>query len=287
MKAAVDDVVYNRVLRPFRRNRKLTELRRDASDVHSEPLPSRGTETLATGGVGVTVAGHKIHRLKFAPASYGATPRATDRFPGREIDCPVTIRDIPELALMTTVMSRRSRARRGRFVDVGAHCGFWTLIVGGVFESVIAFEPSSYQYSLLQRNCRLNRAQNVVTHKVALSSRSGRASIQVTGLSGGGNTLEPVTLEPLRIEDVPVATLDSFMLDEISLMKVDVEGHETSVLQGALDSIRRCRPDIVFESNTEPGTPKRLLEEAGYNVESCGTGHANMYWARPATDRIA
>jgi hypothetical protein len=47
---------------------------------------------------------------------------------------------------------------------------------------------------------------------------------------------------------IVVRTLDSYGLDGVSILKVDVEGYEEDVLRGAVDTIRRCQPVIFFES---------------------------------------
>ena len=71
---------------------------------------------------------------------------------------------------------------------------------------------------------------------------------------------------------ISVRTFDSFELHDITFMKIDVENHENEVLQGAKETILRCRPIILLENNNHffphifpnPEPHKAVLEEFRY-----------------------
>ncbi len=67
----------------------------------------------------------------------------------------------------------------------------------------------------------------------------------------------------------PIHTIDSFKLSGVTLMKVDVEGHELEVLQGAQETITRCRP-VLYIENDRIGKQEALctfVESLGYSYE--------------------
>jgi FkbM family methyltransferase len=125
---------------------------------------------------------------------------------------------------------------------------------------VYAFEPQKITYDLLLRNIEINRCRNVVAYRVALGHRNRLATTlgDAYELHGRVKTLK----EPHDVhnyggiglgrgeEDVTMMTLDSYQLDKIGLVKIDVEGAERLVLRGAARTIESQRPYVVFEHHT-------------------------------------
>ena len=74
---------------------------------------------------------------------------------------------------------------------------------------------------------------------------------------------------PHSTEGVPSITLDEFVsarnLDKVDLLKIDTDGHELSVLKGAHETIRKCRPLVIFEAGLY------LMEERGVDFRSFAT----------------
>jgi FkbM family methyltransferase len=148
--------------------------------------------------------------------------------------------------------------------------------------TVLAIEPSRREFSRLQRNVELNRLENVRLLAVALSSDDGEALLQIAGYEHegqntlGGSVYEGV--ETLRTEYVKVMSLDSAVTDagltRLDFLKIDVEGGETRLLQGAQTVLRDLRPVILFEvldnALRQQGSNReelmQLLLEAGYVI---------------------
>jgi FkbM family methyltransferase len=124
----------------------------------------------------------------------------------------------------------------GTAVDVGANVGNHTLWFAMICSlNVIAFEPVVHQE--LVDNVRLNRLEDrVQIEPVALGAIDSRATHFGRGRLRTG-----------RNGQIPVRTLDSYQLNDISIIKIDVEGMESDVLRGGVETVERCRPVIYAE----------------------------------------
>lgn len=151
--------------------------------------------------------------------------------------------------------------------DVGAHHGYVTLCASdrvGPRGSVQAFEPSARNRRLLLRHLRWNRIRNVAVHPYALSSFDGWASF------GGGYTSKMCALGR-GSEMVSVRTVTTLLRSEAlaapTFVKLDVEGAEAEVLQGAMDVLPPvARLVIAIHSRETDCGCTALLKEAGYEL---------------------
>jgi FkbM family methyltransferase len=165
----------------------------------------------------------------------------------------------------------------GVFVDVGANIGIFTYLMAtqGQARKVYAFEPEPSTLNCLRRtieaNC-LNGRVEVINQ--GLSNASGTAQFFVSAENRGGHSLEQQALvdENLTVKEtltVEISTLDQLVeskqMTQLDLIKVDVQRHETAVLEGATHSIHRFQPTIMAEIHAESWdaitTP---LAEQGY-----------------------
>jgi hypothetical protein len=115
-------------------------------------------------------------------------------------------------------------------------------------------------------------------HQVALSNEPGRASFYVPIADDGselhlaGNLKNSHSqFEKQNIIDVEVRTLDSFDLEGVQFIKVDVEGSELEVLQGARETIRSDHPALLLEllsgTYTDPlAITRKVCETYGYSA---------------------
>ncbi len=167
-------------------------------------------------------------------------------------------------------------------VDVGAHVGSHTMVYAKRAKFVYAYEPQRVLYRLLLLTCLDNDVYNVVPTCAAISYQSGQAHLS-TRITDGLNTDQPVSYNdgvPRNYggvqlgtdgESVPQLALPA--LEDVALLKVDVEGFEPCVFYGARDLIRASRPVILFERNwkfMDPEVQSTLGipdEVAGFSVE--------------------
>jgi FkbM family methyltransferase len=132
-------------------------------------------------------------------------------------------------------------------VDVGANIGFFTLISSilvGKYGKVYAIEPHPKIYKYLQGNIALNMVENVCTFNVALGSRNGVVKIS----NDKSDDRTSVVTDDSGVT-VPVRRLDQLGIenDSISLLKIDVEGYEKFVIEGAGHVLQKVQC-IYFES---------------------------------------
>jgi FkbM family methyltransferase len=136
-------------------------------------------------------------------------------------------------------------------LDVGACIGTHSVAFashlrdGGV---VHAFEPFCRNFKVLQKNVSLPGRDNIVTHNVAVSNSVGTAAFfeGAENIGAGSIGSGPETSETAQVETV---TLDGYGFARVDFIKIDVEGHESSVLAGASDILRNRRPVIYLEVN--------------------------------------
>jgi FkbM family methyltransferase len=137
------------------------------------------------------------------------------------------------------------------FVDVGAEIGLYTLL--GALSvprgRVIAFEPNPVAARRLSENLALNHLKNVAVRSVAAGSKEGW-TLLTSNLGLGNHIIEDESVG-LGIK-VPITTLDRELSDypNIALVKVDVEGFESRVLEGATSLFQRHRAPVwIVEFN--------------------------------------
>ena len=165
-----------------------------------------------------------------------------------------------------------------RVLDIGAQSGFYSLLLSrlvGPAGTVFAFEPLPANFRILEENLRLNSIQNVMIRREAVSDFSGNISFdfpreEVSLIAG---PLLPS--DNLGTFQVPAISLDEFVRQTggpIHFIKMDVEGAETAVLRGAVQTLKAFHPSMVVELHYD--LPQdglhpaiTLLQELGYQIE--------------------
>jgi FkbM family methyltransferase len=160
-------------------------------------------------------------------------------------------------------------------IDVGANIGVWSrqLLSRRRLRALVAFEPDGRNFELLARN--LNGYANARCEPFAVSDACGTAAFS-TDRDSGQNHLVVAGSGAIRGRRVSTITLDDWLqswpLDRLDLLKVDVEGFELHVFRGATRMLERFRPVLYFEYVPAPGgdplaTPCReLLTSLGYEI---------------------
>lgn len=155
--------------------------------------------------------------------------------------------------------------------DVGANVGFYTLLASrlvGPGGRVFSFEPLPRNIKYLRRHLDANGVTNVTVFEGAVSDRSGTARFDVdaipemTRLSAGGS-LEVQTFQIDELIAAGQATVPT-------LMKIDVEGAEADVLEGARDLLTRHHPTVLLATHNDEVHRRcwDVLAGLGYQVEA-------------------
>ena len=166
-----------------------------------------------------------------------------------------------------------------RVADVGANVGYFTMLAASIVGSegeVLAFEPNSENARLLLLNAAENAFSMVKLYPLALSDRPGHAYFSsFVGSNGGFLTGSNAELADGRGLVVPTATLDDLIKAPLHFMKLDVEGAEYRVLQGALALLASAHPIVTIEfscemvrrvSGIEPRSLLALFLHYGYSI---------------------
>jgi FkbM family methyltransferase len=142
-------------------------------------------------------------------------------------------------------------------LDIGAHHGFYTLLLSRVTGSrgmVFSFEPSPRERKALLRHVSLNRCKNVKVQPLALGAEKKEAELYVVegGETGCNSLRPPVVISGTSRVRVSVMRLDDWIseqkLERVHFIKLDVEGGELEVLRGAVSLLdHRPRPIILAE----------------------------------------
>jgi FkbM family methyltransferase len=123
-------------------------------------------------------------------------------------------------------------------VDVGAHVGLFSYWMVRDFAQLVAVEPVEAHRACWVVNVPARPGD--VLHGCALGAAEGAVRMEGEAASTGGTRVAGPG-------SIRMATLDSFQLPVIDLLKIDVEGYELEVLQGGAETLARCRPVVCVE----------------------------------------
>lgn len=138
----------------------------------------------------------------------------------------------------------------GIAIDVGAAYGLYSWHLSRLTKECIAFEANPESAAILMK-----RLPRTAVYSVALSSSCGKTKLRIPRMGSleitGYSTIEAKNslcqFDGYREIEVPMRTLDSFELDNVCFIKIDVEGHELEVLKGGEKTISQNKPDILVE----------------------------------------
>jgi FkbM family methyltransferase len=168
-------------------------------------------------------------------------------------------------------------ANPGVFFDIGANHGMYCKAMSDVATQVYAFEPHPDNLKIL--NEAVADLPNVTVEPIALSDSEGQIALYCCPANPGGHSIaEPVaqvgTWSHSTDNSIEVATmtLDAYCekhnIQQVSAIKIDVEGAEQFVLQGAKDTLKKNTIVIALETHQtiDLEAVYGILKECGYRV---------------------
>jgi FkbM family methyltransferase len=169
---------------------------------------------------------------------------------------------------------KRFLKSKDNFIDIGANIGLFSLLASryvGTEGIICSFEPTSITYQRLQENIQLNGLKNIRSYRLALSDTNGQAELQIAseGYDAWNSLAKPSSGKVVNSETVATLTLDSFVekenIENVSLIKIDVEGWEIPVLQGAKSLL------------SSPNAPTLMVEFMEENAQNAGFSCKELY----------
>lgn len=203
--------------------------------------------------------------------------------------------------LSTKLFIESCQHRKGDVIDIGANIGYYTMLAARLLpnDTVYAFEPEAGNYINLCDNRNINHFTNIKCFPMALSNVVGRAFLYTSNKeSGEHNIIGSHGLNKNNAYEVTINTLDniwySSQISPVSVIKIDVEGAEYRVIEGAYKVIKQFHPDIFVEC-WEEGLKSdnrtiedlfSLLHELGYsNIRMIDEYTKEVYKALPGLIR--
>ena len=153
-------------------------------------------------------------------------------------------------------------------LDIGAHSGTYTISLAEHCKHVYAFEPQKMTYYSLCGSVALSNIRNASCINIGLGTADqvGKQTLNIVSLDGGGSTLH-ANHNILQTEEIEIRTLDSFNLENIGFIKIDVEDNELQVLQFSQNTLKKSNyPKILFEMNNTNTKLLDFLKGLNYDI---------------------
>ncbi|NHN58563.1 MULTISPECIES: FkbM family methyltransferase [Halorussus] len=187
----------------------------------------------------------------------------------------------PSEVLLTEFLSRSSPG--DVLYDVGANIGNYTLVAAIADREVVSFEPDPEMFCRLQKNIGINDTNLVTAYNIGLANKETTLTFYQSSHQGRGSFNKfNATYDNSHIvgtQDVDVTMLDRIIesdsLPSPNHLKVDVEGFEKEVLQGASQTIEKYRPTLYIEPHETAENHgieglQKLVKSFNYKIEDYG-----------------
>jgi len=174
----------------------------------------------------------------------------------------------PELNLISNLVKKNQNS-----IDIGANLGLFTFFMSRASKHVFAFEPNPYPLE----NLKDLVDSNVTILPIALGNNDGPVEIKIPhhrkGWSSNGASLASKEINDGKILHIQCRKLDSLNIENIGLIKIDVEGFEIEVIRGAKDTILKNKPVMIIENEIvhtkDTNELFTIMNEFGYDKYIC------------------
>lgn len=146
--------------------------------------------------------------------------------------------------------AEKNKLIKGLFIDIGAYDGDSAVsLLDFNPQTIYAFEPELYNFQKLQRNSSATPNNLIIPIKKGLSDHEFKAHITNQDVMSKINNTK-------KGEEIEITTLDNFIKEknvpQVNLIKIDVEGEEQKVLQGAINTIKKYKPILTISIYHNP-----------------------------------
>lgn len=146
-----------------------------------------------------------------------------------------------------TELIQRQVKKGNVIIDVGANIGYYTVLLAnkvGKKGKIYAFEPDSANFEILEKNIKANKLENVVAMKVAVGAKNETKTLHKSKENYGDHKLYG---NEKTKEEVKIVKLDDFIKEKIDLIKIDTQGWEPEIIEGAKNLIEKWKPIMFME----------------------------------------
>lgn len=161
------------------------------------------------------------------------------------------------------------------FLDVGAHIGKYSILFSDFYDKIYAFEPEPSNFEILKLNIELNNLQNKITPlNLAVSDKNGEIEFFISKYSVTHSIVKNETGKSIKVKSI---SLDNFFkeykikVEDVILIKIDVEGAEDLVLKGMMDSFNKFKGRLMIEIWENNIDSKKFIEnflkERSFNLK--------------------
>jgi FkbM family methyltransferase len=162
-------------------------------------------------------------------------------------------------------------------LDVGANIGNHSLLIAQYTKRLIAFEPVSFIYSVLKNNLSQNNVIHAEAYNLGLSNQKTSRTIHILNNGNLGSSSIEVNDDVAETQEINTVIADEFLREinasqQIDFIKMDVEGHEVSVILGMKNLILNNQPLMLLEWKNQQmidGFIGHQLFETVFNDYSC------------------
>lgn len=162
-----------------------------------------------------------------------------------------------ELNIIKSYIAKTKRNKT--FLDVGGHIGTMSIPLSLIYHNVHGFEPCETNYKFFTENIKINEVDNVHAHNVAISNHASKVSVFKHPMPRGHQHNSGCYAVKDDSEGlVDCVTLDSLDFADVDFIKIDVQGKESEVLEGAINTIRKYKPLLMIEVTDKEQTEESL-----------------------------
>jgi FkbM family methyltransferase len=157
-------------------------------------------------------------------------------------------------------------------LDIGGYIGSHALPMAHYAKNVYCFEPTPYLYNTIKSNIKLNKIENVILLAMAAFNKDDQVNIDAR--LNGTSRIHYNKIKG-ELTEVPCHKIDTLLPDvnDCNFIKIDVEGAEFDVLEGAHNFIKRNKPIIfieVFKTKTKREKLEKWCQVMSYSFKHLG-----------------
>ncbi len=133
----------------------------------------------------------------------------------------------------------------GSFIDVGACIGNHSLAFSKIADTVYSFEPDLENYYHLRTNIRINNIKNIRAYNIGISDKN-----EIVPFKHNDENIGMSKIDESGEYKIPTVRLGDFKIEDIKIVKIDVEGYEIKVLESVREELIKYKPDLFIECET-------------------------------------